>query len=88
MAINMQIAYSLTLVGDGVTTTFSFDLTKSSTFAPSGSGLTTGGIELGVPVGLAGTNIAGASVSLNGRTVTLTFNVAPTNVSGAVFVLY
>lgn len=87
MAINIQLGYSLIVLGDGVATTFSFDLTKSATItAPT---LNSGGIELGAPVGVAGTTLSGASVALSGRTVTVTFSTAPVgDVIGSVFVLY
>lgn len=89
MAINLALSFTLTFVGDGVSTTASFDFAHATKvgglsgfggFGNPGNLVTIdGGIDLGTPVGVAViSGFGGATAALSGRTVTLTFPSAPT----------
>jgi len=69
------VNYPVTILGDGVTTVFTMTLAKKNTLGSAT--LIKGGLDIGSPVDVGPSQFAGATISLSGLTVTLTFATAP-----------
>jgi hypothetical protein len=82
------VNYSVAISGDGETTVFSLTLEKKNVLGANGT-LNSGGADIGSPIDVGVTSLLGATLSLSGLIVTITFATAPTGtVSGLVQVIY